>query len=303
MTVELRPPRREDAAAIAAAVSAFGRATGADEETPEEVEAWLDTPSLDIERNARIALVSETVVGYADLGDPAEEGRFVWTDVRVDPAHPEASRALLDFAEERARELAPAGLIKAWSPEQAADWRSLLESRGFEFHHYSLRMHADLASEPPEPDWPDGISVRRFRPGEERTVYEVQQETFSDQRDFTRDRFEDWQHWSLREPFDPELWFLALAGDEVQGIALCRPEWHGDPNLGWVSVLGVRKPWRRKGLGLALLLNGLRELRARGKTHAGLGVDAENPTGAVRLYERAGMAVERRYIWYDKPAA
>jgi mycothiol synthase len=303
MTVELRPPRREDAPAIAGALTKFARVAGTEEETPAEVESWFELPSLDLEQDARVAVVDGEIVGYADLNDSSREGKFLRADVRGDPDHPLAQSALLDFVEERARKLAsPGGLIKAWAPEGAAAWCELLEGRGFEIHHYSLRLTAPLDDEPPPPAWPDGISLRTFQDADTRRVYELQQETFSDQRDFTRDTFEDWKHWSFQEPFDPNLWFLAVGDDDVAGIALCRPERDGDATFGWVSVLGVRKPWRRNGLGLALLHHSFRELRKRGKTRVGLGVDADNPTGAVRLYERAGMETERRYIWYEKVA-
>ena len=92
-----------------------------------------------------------------------------------------------------------------------------------------------------------------------------------------------------------------MAGDEIVGVCLCRSEWQGDSTMGWVSVLGVRSSWRRKGLGRALLLQAFAELRALGKRTVGLGVDGLNPTGAVRLYERAGMRVARRNDQYRKP--
>jgi mycothiol synthase len=300
VSVELRPPRKEDAPAIADALNEFSRLVDFDLESPDEIVAWFSMPSFDFQNDARVALVEGAIVGYADA--TSRDQKTAWLDVRADPAYPEAPPVLLDFVEERGKKLAPGGLLKAWTPEKSPASRELLESRGYAFHHYSLRMLIDLAEEPPEPEWPDGITVRTFRPGEEQAVYEAHQETFSDQRDFSRERYEDWSHWWLGEGFDPELWFLAVAGDEIRGISLCRAEWGGDEDLGWVSILGVRRPWRQRGVGLALLVHSFRELRARGKKRAGLGVDAENPTGAVQLYERAGMTVNRRHIWYDKPA-
>ena len=193
-------------------------------------------------------------------------------------------------------------MIKAWPPERAAEWRGPLESRGYRLHQYSFRMVMGLDDEPSNPHWPEGIAVCSFRPEDERAVYEVQEETFSDQRDFSPTPFDDWRQWSFHEPFDPELWFLAVADEELAGISLCRPERGGDERFGWVSVLGVRRPWRRRGLGLALLQHSFRQLRERGKTRVGLGVDGDNPTGAVRLYERAGMTVERKHVWYEKAA-
>jgi mycothiol synthase len=272
------------------------------------VEVWLAFPSLDLERDARVAVVNGELVGYAEACDLAGDGKVVFADVRAGPAYLDASAALLDFVEEHARELAaPDGRIKIWTAEKAAAWRSFLEARGYDLRRYSLRMIASLDEEPPEPSWPAGISVRTLR-GEqdERPVSELQQETFADQGegDFVPEPFEDWRHWATREPFDPELWFLALAEDgDLVGISLCRGEWSGDAELGWVSVLGVRKLWRRKGLGSALLLHSFRELRGQGKKRVGLGVRADNATGAVRLYERAGMQVESRHLWYEKAAA
>ena len=287
------------------ALNEFNRRAGFDLDTPEEVDVWLDLPSIDFERDARVALVEGRIVGYSEASDPSGEGKLVYMEVRADPAHPEAGLALFDFAEEHARELsAPGGRVKLWTPEGAQAWRRFLESRGYAVQRQSLRMFAGLDQEPPQPAWPSGVSVRTFScETDERPVYELQQETFSDQCDYVPESFEDWRHWSLREPFDPELWFLAEAEGELVGISLCRGEWSGDSELGWVSVLGVQRPWRRKGLGSALLLHSFRELRARDKERVGLGVAADNPTGAVGLYERVGMSVERRILWYEKGAA
>ncbi len=72
--------------------------------------------------------------------------------------------------------------------------------------------------------------------------------------------------------------------------------------MGWVGSLSVRRPWRRRGLGLALLLHSFHALQERGKARVGLGVDAQNLTGATRLYEKAGMHSDPRRQWsvYEK---
>jgi mycothiol synthase len=291
--VELRPPTRADAAAIAEASRRFGGMV----EAEHEVEAWFDVPSNDLERDGRVAVVDGSVVGYADAGDASSGGKIVWLDVR---AQGEAAGALLDFAEGRGRELAADGAsMKAWSPEENADWRGLLESRGFEFDHYSFRMCIDLGEEAPEPQWPDGVTVRTYRREDEQAVYAAHQDTFSEEPDFSRDPFEDWVAWSYREPFDPQLWFLAEAGEDLVGICLGRPEGGGDPDLGWINILGVRKAWRGRGIGQALLLHAFAEFRKRGKPRVGLGVDGKN-AGAIRLYERAGMKTERAFVWYQR---
>ncbi len=304
MSVELRPPTRDDAAAIAEALNAFNRPVGFDLDSPEEVAVWLEFPSFDLSKDVRVALVDGQIVGYAEATDLGGEGRFVFADARS--ALPDAADALLRFVEERARELAaPDGKIRIWTAEKAEAWRASLEARGFHLQRYSLRMVRELDRELPEPQWPAGVDVRTpIGEEEERAAYEVEQETFADQGDdFVPEQFEDWLHWMKREPFDPALWFLAFEGDELAGISLCRGEWTGDEDFGWVSILGVRRPWRRKGLGSALLLHSFRELRARGKKRVGLGVRADNATGAVRLYERVGMRIVSRMLWYEKEAA
>ena len=303
MSVELRPPVRDDAAAIAAALNEFNRPIGFDLDSADEVAVWLEFPSFDLERDVRVALVDGRIAGYSEATDLGGDGRLVFADVRA--THPEASAALLDFVEARARELAPNGRIRIWTAEKAQPWRQVLEARGYEQQRYSLRMVADLDRKLPKPRWPEGIAVRTLRGEEdERPAYDLQQETFADQGDdHVPESFETWRHWVRREPFDPGLWFLAFAGDELVGISLCRGEWGGDEEFGWVSVLGVRKPWRRKGLGTALLLHSFRELRLREKKRVGLGVRADNATGAVQLYERAGMRIQSRVLWYEKAIA
>jgi len=100
--------------------------------------------------------------------------------------------------------------------------------------------------------------------------------------------------------FDPTLWFLAMDGDEIAGISLCRPYAYDDPDMGFVNVLAVRRPWRKRGLGLALLRHSFNEFYHRGKRKVGLGVDAQNLTGALHLYEKAGMHVHRQFDSYEK---
>src|SRR4051794_35271925 len=155
--MELRPPRREDAAAVAETGIRFGLS----DETPQDIEAWFDNPVMNMGEDARVAVRDDAVVGYADVVDRSGEGKILWIDVRGDD---EALPILLDFAERRAREKgAEGGKAKAWSAEHNTAWRSLLESRGFVFDSFSRRMRIPLDRELPAPQWPDGITVRTYR--------------------------------------------------------------------------------------------------------------------------------------------
>jgi mycothiol synthase len=160
--------------------------------------------------------------------------------------------------------------------------RALLQSRG----HTHVRTHYWMAIEmhepPPEPIWPEGIEVHTFREGEdEDAVFEAGEESFAD-------------IWGR----PPTLWFLARdsANDTPAAICLCKSV--GD--AGYVGNLGVRRPSRRQGLGLALLHHAFGEFYRREIRDVMLSVDAQSLTGAPRLYSRAGMHVRRSYTLYRK---
>lgn len=244
------------------------------------------------------------IVGYADLVDQDEHRRFPF-DLRVPPPvehAPEIAAALLDALEEEATELAaPGATTRLFVPTEYELLRRLGEERGYEPFRYSFQMRIELHAEPPAPEWPDGISVRTFvREQDDRAVHAAHEDAFADHFEHVRWPYESWRQWALVESFDPTLWWIAEDGEEIAGLCLGRQEGYAGPEIGWVNVLGVRPPWRRRGLGRALLLNSFAEFRARGKRGAGLGVDGLNTTGAVRLYEQAGMHVARRYDQYKK---
>jgi mycothiol synthase len=211
---------------------------------------------------------------------------------------------LLGLVEERARRLAakaPEGEIVMLSHDVGAlnsDKAALLEHHGYELVRTFLKMGIELDEEPPEPQLPDGIVLETMRPGTEREIYDASEEAFRDHWDHVPHDYDEWREWNFsRESFDPTLWLVAYDGDEIAGISLNHFD-GGDE--AWVNVLAVRRPWRRHGLGLALLLTSFRDFRRRGIARAALGVDSENPTGATRLYERAGMHVVREEKAYAK---
>jgi mycothiol synthase len=174
----------------------------------------------------------------------------------------------------------------------------LLEKHGFKQVRTFWRMMIAMNEAPPTPKWAPGITVRTFMSGMERAIFEADEEAFQDHWGHMPGRFEEWEHWTVkREGFDPSLWFLAMDGNEIAGFSLCQDE---KESGGWVHVLGVRRPWRRKGIGLALLHHSFGEFYLRGIHNVYLGVDAQSLTGATRLYERAGMHVTRQNKSYEK---
>jgi ribosomal protein S18 acetylase RimI-like enzyme len=110
--------------------------------------------------------------------------------------------------------------------------------------------------------------------------------------------FEEWKRLRLDAPeADTSVWFVAWDGDEIAGVIRCDTEKFGG---GFVGALTVRKPWRGRGIGMALLRRAFREFHRRGVPHVSLGVDAQNSSGATRLYERAGMRVVSEDVVFTK---
>ena len=149
------------------------------------------------------------------------------------------------------------------------------------------------------------MTVRTFvRDADERRTYEAMRDAFDRPLGRGPPLVRAWKHERIAEAgdrFDPSLWFLAVDGDEIAGISICHPTARYAEELGYISVLGVRRGWRRKGLARALLLHSFDAFRQRGRPGASLQVDAANPTGALALYESVGMTALPRFEVWEKP--
>ena len=179
--------------------------------------------------------------------------------------------------------------------------RDLLRRHGYEPTRTVYRMTVDLAESVPEAPAPEGLEIRTFRlEADEETMFATMHEAFADHFRQSDEPFEAWKTRLLGHPnFTPELWWLAWDGDEAAGGLIAYD--HGD--LGWIQGLGVRAPWRRRGLGAALLAHALAAFKARGQERVDLGVDAEGATRPLRLYERAGMQAGVAYELYSRRLA
>jgi mycothiol synthase len=298
--VTLRTPTPDDAAAIADVCNALSqRLYGTADIDARSVGDWFGISDLAM----FLAEAGGRAVGYADVTDD-EHARFP-IDLRVDPAAwgTGTGAELLTAAEAWARERAAEGaVLRGYAPERDTEVQGVLAAAGYDLIRHSFLMEIALSEQPEQPVWPEGITVRTYDPErDEQAVYECQQDSFADHWDFHPTPIERWRQFSVDSVlFDPELWWLAEQDGRL--AAICLNAWHfsGDRTFGWVGVLGVRRSWRRQGLGRALLLHSFADFAARGANRVGLGVDAENTTGAVRLYERAGMRPVRRNDTFEK---
>ena len=290
----LRRPHPSEAAAIADLLNAEAVALhGESDLTAATVAEWFGHDDVEM----RVVEIDGELRAYGDVGRD-EQGTRAWFDVREHPDHPGAAEPLWEELEAIAGE----GLsARAFVASTDTSLREQLEARGYRPHRSSYRMLIDLDGGVPEATFPDGIAVRTLRPGEERRAHEAHMASFVDHFEFQPESFERWAQWMVEgHRFDPSLWFVAEAGDEIAGIALCQLHESGDPRHGWVSILGVLPAYRRRGLGEALLRHAFAEFARRGCTRVSLGVDADSTTGAVRLYERAGMRQIRRTDAWEK---
>lgn len=307
-TLSLRAARWADINAAAdltlAVCTADGDPTVAT--TVEDLNQFWKEPGFNLETDAWVVETADgRIVGYEELYDRHAHAAFDGDGY----VHPEfvgqgIGTTLLRTLEMRARqkmvEADPDLRVYIRNGMSISDGRAreLHENEGYRPIRFSWRMEITLDAPPPAPQWPEGIELRPFAADEHaRLVYEAVQEAFRDHWGFSPMPFENWKnHTLLRESFDPTLWVIAWEGDQVAGVSLNRYRM----GIGWVGSLGVRRAWRRQGLGLALLRHSFGEFYRRGTRTIGLGVDAENPTGATRLYQKAGMRVASEYVIYEK---
>ncbi len=280
-------------------------AYGESDQTSEGLRSEWQTPPFNVTTDAWATRTREDqLVGYGEV----RKSRAAWYQIllRVLPeyAHSKVGASLLQYAEARAYQyfsqerLSACTLTSSTSSTDEAT-QHLLEQAGYKQVSRFWRMETTLKTPPPQPLWPDGITHRPFTPGQdEAATFATMDEAFQDDWRHLFGTLHEWKETMMeQEDFDPSLWLLALDGTMQVGAVLCRSLPIGK---GWVDNLGVRRSWRCRGLGMALLLSTFGEFYRRDIRHILLGVDAENPAGATRLYERAGMYVTRKYLLYEK---
>ncbi len=293
MSVDVRPAREGEAAAMHELLHEHALASfGEPELDVEEVRSWFKLPSLWIqvaERDGRI-------VGYLDV-DREESGHFA-VDART--LDPEVAPVLVAACEEYARATAEQPILRGFAQGDEPVLRAAYEAAGWRPIRHSFRMRIELDGELPEPEWPGRLRPRNPEAGEEERIYEAHMDAFASHWDFRPRPLDEWRQYHTERRHDPSLWWLVDEGDELAALSLNSWDASGNPGFGWVDVLGVRPGWRRRGLATALLRHSFRDFAARGATRVGLGVDGENTTGAVQLYEEVGMHVARRTDIYEK---
>lgn len=232
--------------------------------------------------------------------------------------HPDARRQgigneLLAWAERHEAERVREGVggpvdlpheIGGGGDQEVAGHAELAAKHGYRVVRYFMEMRRPLEAPIPHALLPAGLEVRPVRPEDHRRIWEADTEAFRDHWESGERSEADFEWWFSRPSLDTGLWQVAWEGAEVAGSVLTFVDADENERLGvrraWLDHISVRRPWRQRGLAAALIASTLELLRDRGLEEAALGVDAENPTGAVRLYERMGFLRWRTGMAYRK---
>ncbi len=313
----VRAATRDDVAGIVEMMNARTQAFyGENQSTPHDVEVWWSSPRFELEKDVRLVLDRRgSVAGLASVDNPGEPYARIDCSAVVHPQYADLADlwdGLYAWGLRRTRELVPLAAPEirvsaeciAMSEDGAR--RAALERAGFAAVRVANHMGIALAAPIPVAEWPERVSVRtvdleRDLPA----IVRLFLESWRDHWGFVGRPFDqalaDWRAGieADGDRFDATLWFLAVEGHEVVGISLCNPHIADDATRGYVQGLGVRPAWRKRGVALALLRHTFAEFRRRGYAGVELDMDSQNLTGALRVYERAGMHVMRQSVSYE----
>lgn len=311
----LRPARMDDMEEIVDLLNTVSRAMkGEDDFDVNSLTTDLQSPGIDLELDTCLVLDQQGhIVAYQDVfaDEPVPVHPVVWGRVHLDHMGLGLGTLLFEWGKNRAlhvlHKVPPEARVTLRShlPHNWLPGRRLFEDQGLTLVRHFFEMAINMDEEPPHPIWPENITLHQYRhPQEALLVYRAVEDAFKDHFGYVEwpeeAGFRRFQHIRFNDAdFDPTLWFLAKQDEQIAGFVLNRNRGSHSMDSGFVQTLGVLRPWRNKGLGLALLLHSFSAFWARGQKYVTLGVDAQNLTGAVRLYEKAGMHVQRQFDVYE----
>jgi ribosomal protein S18 acetylase RimI-like enzyme len=306
----------EDFAALAHIFTSAGRADG---------NTWVSTPEMlqeqyahlnncDIDQDLVLAEIDGAAVGYSrvEWWDEAAGNRIYALFGHVVPEwrRQGIGGALLKHNERRLRQIASdhasdlPRFFQSYAGDTALGSEALLKREGYQPIRHSFDMERDLALPIGSTELPAGLEVRTPTPAQYRQVWEADVEAFRDHWGFREPSETDYQGWLSWPHLAPLLWQVAWDGDEIAGMVqnFINPDENTTYNRlrGYTEGISVRRPWRKRGLATALINRSLTMFREMGMTEAALGVDAENLSGALRVYEGCGFKVVKRASIYRK---
>ncbi|HSB88646.1 MAG TPA: GNAT family N-acetyltransferase [Anaerolineales bacterium] len=306
-----------DYPAMVGIYSACALVDGLDEvQTIDDLATFMENPvGFDPKRDLFLAEVHGHAVGYAWVSHRVEAAGTETHTLRG-YVHPSFRRrgigsAFLEGMQARslAWEDRPDGtrpaVLQAFAADSELGGLGFLPACGFAPIRYAYKMERDLTSTPiPSLPLPSGLEVRPADESQDRAIWEAEREAFQDHWGYTPWPEENFQRFISFPHYDRSLWRVAWDGDQVAGMVLNyinqEENAHFGRLRGYTEDIAVRRPWRRRGLARALIAQSLAALKDRGMTAAALGVDAENPTGALHLYESLGFRPVKQWTYFRR---
>lgn len=312
---KLRPFTLDDASAVVEVFNAQSQHlyNRDDCDLDEMINEWT-SPGFNPNEMARVVENSDgQVIGYIEVWDTSQPHviKYVWGTLHPQKWDEDIYKDMLAWAEYCARQriaLAPPGtrvIINHGTSDKAHRQIAALQKSGHKLIRKFYRMMIEFDQPPQLPVMPDGLRIVPINLANElNDAIIALDKGFKDHWGYVErpleEMIERWQHHiNNSKEFDPTLWYLAKDGDKIAGVCRCTGVNKEDPDLGWVNQLCVLRPWRRKGLGMALLQTAFNEFSRRDKKRVGLGVDSDSLTNATRLYEKAGMHATETYHTYE----
>ena len=274
-----------------------------------EVEEWFEGAHVDPAQDFRLALLDGRPAGWARVEhEPSGvvlERAFVTGSVAPDDRRHGVGSALLTWGTERARQVLAAydhdlpRYVRISQFDWLDDAARLYEASGYEAVRASQEMLRPLEDLPPFEE-PDGVRIVLWDDSRREDARRAKNAAFADHWGSTPTTADTWTQWLDGHGPRLDLSMMALAGDEVVGVSL-NEHYPDDEELlgrrdGWIQSLSVRREWRGRGVASALIVASMRAFAEAGFTHAALGVDTENLSGAVALYTRLGFEPTHRMV-------
>ena len=301
--LQTRPYESTDAEAVTVMLNAIDAAVGRPAVlTASLVDEFIRGHVVDTTTDSRVVFADTEVVAAGFVGAPPEGGHRVDLIGGVAPkARGQGlGRTLLAWQLRRAEEIhidtAPDARWEAHADVAQLDDTAvaLLARFGFTPVRYAFDMAASTANVSDSPA-PDGLTITTYDADRARLLHEAHMEAFSDHWGHQHRPFDTWSSTTVGSTvFNHRLSVVAMAGTDIAGYTLCYDD--AIPDQIYIGQVGVRRPWRRRGLAAAMLTRVLRLAADAGRTTAALDVDAASLTGAVGVYERVGFHTERTIV-------
>lgn len=260
-------------------------------------------PTFDVDQDLQLwRNEAGALVAIAELWRQTPEASFISNlgfSIHPDVQPTGLANAILAWAEQRVLALGgqfvgPIVLLSGCRDTVTAR-RSLLSQLGFQPERAFWRLQRSLETPIPKATFPAGWQVRSVTPADQEQWVEMFNQTFIDHWNHTPMTLEEFDHWIARSKYDPNLDLIIETPDgQMAAFAYSEISPERNTRLGLqeahVCLLGTRRGYRRLGLARALLAESLQRLQLLGMTTATIGVDAQNPSGAVKLYQSVGFA-------------